>query len=213
MKTRVEMLQIILGPPHGPPTFAAQSYRNGFRTVIGVESNTKLVLAYHIGGRDENSCKQFLKNLNYATSGRFQLTTDGLAAYTNNVPFTFRNRVDFAQLVKVYKSTQEQKRYSPARLESAIKKVVFGSPDLGQVNTSFVERLNLTLRMQSRRHTRLTNGFSKDLAHHEAMQHLFFAHYNFCRKHETLKGDTPAMVSELTNSVWPIEKLLQEAAK
>ena len=128
------------------------------------------------------------------------------------MPLILRNRVDFAQLVKIYASSQEEKRYSPAKLQSAEKKVRFGNPDLGRVNTSFVERLNLTLRMQSRRHTRLTNAFSKDLAHHEAMQHLFFAHYNFARKHEALKGKAPAMISGTSDSVWSIERLLSEAA-
>ena len=53
---------------------------------------------------------------------------------------------------------------------------------------------------------------SKDLVHHEAMQHLFFSCYNWYRKHETLKGDTPAMASRLADSVWGIERLLNEAA-
>ena len=100
----------------------------------------------------------------------------------------FRNRVDFAQLIKTYSKEQSETRYSPARIISCEKKARFGNPDFDRVNTSYVERVNLTLRMQMRRFTRLTNGFSKDLAHHEAMQHLFFAHYNFCRKQETLTG-------------------------
>jgi len=182
-------------------------------TWIGIESGTKMVMAYHVAGRDKDSCREFLEKLDNATSGRFQLTTDGLGAYKNQVPFVFRNRVDFAQLVKVYGSTQEEKRYSPAKLQSCEKKVRFGNPDLDRVNTSFVERLNLSLRMHSRRHTRLTNAFSKDLLHHEAFQHLFFAFYNFCRKHETLKGKTPAMVAGVTQEVWTLKRLLTEAAK
>lgn len=182
-------------------------------TWIAMESNTKMVLAYHVGSREIDSCRTFLLKLDHATSGRFQLTSDGLGAYTNTVPFVFRNRVDFAQLVKVYASTQEEKRYSPAKLQKAEKKVRFGNPDLDRVNTSYIERLNLTLRMQSRRHTRLTNAFSKSLSHHEAMQNLFFAHYNFCRKHETLKGATPAIRAGVASSIWSIEQLLHESAK
>lgn len=182
-------------------------------TWIGIEANTKMVLAYHIGGRDEKACREFLIRLEKATSGRFQMTTDGLGAYKNNVPFVFRHRADFAQLVKVYASEQVEKRYSPAQLQSCKVEVRFGNPDRSKVSTSFVERFNLTLRMQSRRHTRLTNGFSKDMAHHEAFQYLFFAFYNFCRKHETLKGDTPAMASGITNKVWALKEMLNEAAK
>jgi hypothetical protein len=57
--------------------------------------------------------------------GRFQLTTDGLTHYRNNVPFAFGMQVDFAQLIKVY-NTQEQTRYSPAKIISADK--FAGSP-------------------------------------------------------------------------------------
>jgi len=45
------------------------------------------------------------------------------------------------------------------------------------------------------------------------MQAIFFAHYNFCRKHETLKGKTPAMASGLTEKVWTVKELLERAAE
>ena len=50
---------------------------------------------------------------------------------------------------------------------------------------SFVEREHLSLRMGSRRFTRLTNGFSKRLDNHVAAVSLYVMHYNFCRVHET----------------------------
>ena len=87
-------------------------------TWIGIESTTKMVMAFHIGDRTGVSCRSFLNKLDKATSGRFQFTSDGLGAYRNQVPFVFRNRVDFAQLVKTYASTQEVKRYSPAKIIS-----------------------------------------------------------------------------------------------
>jgi hypothetical protein len=67
--------------------------------------------------------------------------------------------------------------------------------------------------MSNRRHTRLTNAHSKSLKHHTAMQAIVIAHYNFCRKHETLKGNTPAMASKLADSVWTIKQLLENAAE
>ena len=66
--------------------------------------------------------------------------------------------------------------------------------------------------MSSRRHTRLTNAHSKSLKHHVAMQAIFVAFYNFCRKHETLKGKTPAMASKLSDKLWSIRELLEGAA-
>jgi hypothetical protein len=73
---------------------------------------------------------------------------------------------------------------------------------------SFMERWNLTLRMQNRRFTRLTNGFSKKLANHSYMIAITMVYYNFCRKHRSIKGQTPAMVAGLTDYVWSTSDLL-----
>jgi hypothetical protein len=67
--------------------------------------------------------------------------------------------------------------------------------------------------MSMRRFTRLTNGHSKSLRHHTAMQALFIAWYNFGRKHEALKGSTPAMASNLTDHVWTIKELIEKAVE
>jgi hypothetical protein len=48
--------------------------------------------------------------------------------------------------------------------------------------------------------------------HHAAMQAIFFAFYNFCRKHETLKGRTPAMAAGLAVKAWTIRERLELAA-
>jgi transposase InsO family protein len=89
----------------------------------------------------------------------------------------------------------------------------FGEPDEDRICTSHIERFNLTVRMSLRRFTRLTNGHSKSLRHHAAMQALFVAWYNFARKHEVLKGQTPAMANGLTDHVWTIKELIERAAE
>jgi IS1 family transposase/transposase-like protein len=180
-------------------------------TWIAVERNTKLVLAHQVGQRDGGSCELFLNKLDRATVGRFQLSADGLGAYTLNVPFTFRDRVDFGQLIKNYGGGNTTGRYSPAKIINSQKKAMYGSPDHDRICTSHIERLNLTLRMNVRRFTRLTNAHSKSLKHHRAMQALFFAFYNFCRKHESI-GQTPAMAAGLTKKAWTIRELLENAA-
>ena len=89
---------------------------------------------------------------------------------------------------------------------------MFGNCDEDKISTSHIERFNLTVRMTLRRFTRLTNGHSKSLKHHTAMQALFVAWYNFARKNEALKGATPAMASKLTDHVWTIKELIERAA-
>ena len=71
----------------------------------------------------------------------------------------------------------------------------------------YIERQNLTIRMGMRRMTRLTNGFSKKWENLEAAYALWFAFYNFCRVHKTLKV-TPAMESGIAERIWTLGDLL-----
>src|SRR5205814_9380546 len=97
--------------------------------------------------------------------------------------------------------------YAPSRYVESISKVVTGNPDPQFVSTSYIERQNLTIRMMSRRFTRLTDAFSKKLSHLKAAVALHFAFYNFCRIHSSLKV-TPAMEAGLTDHVWSVAELL-----
>lgn len=87
------------------------------------------------------------------------------------------------------------------------KTAIFGNPDLDKATTSHVERQNLTMRMSMRRFTRLTNAFSKKWLNMRYAIALYFAYYDFCRVHSTLRV-TPAMEAGLTNHVWTLEELL-----
>ncbi len=69
------------------------------------------------------------------------------------------------------------------------------------------ERQNLTMRMGMRRFTRLTNGFSKKLANHEAAVALHLMNYNFVRIHQTLRV-TPAMAAGVTDRLWEVEDIV-----
>jgi hypothetical protein len=116
--------------------------------------------------------------------------------------------VDFAQLIKVYRaSTEGEGRYSPAEVVSMEVVPVVGTPDPKRICTSNIEPQNLTMRMQIRRFTRLTNGFSKKFENHWAALALYFAYYNFCRIHSSIRV-TPAMEAKITDHVWDLAELL-----
>lgn len=180
-------------------------------TVVAIERNTKLVIAYQVGERDSTTICTLLQKVADFTTGRFQLSTDGLAAYKLNVPFMLRDRVDFGVIMKQYANTQRTTRYSPAKIISSSKKTRWGNPDEERICTSHIERFNLTLRMHNRRFTRLTNAHSKSLRHHKAMQSLFILWYNYSRNHETIKK-TPAMASGLAEKKWSIKDLVFKVA-
>lgn len=196
-------------------TAALRGYTDGRGdswTWLAIDANTKMILSYAIGTRDEDTGVAFLARLDKATTGQCQVTSDGYSVYRYNVPLQMGSRVDFAQLVKSYSATQEVTRYSPATITGIDKIVRFGNPDEALISTSYSERLNLSVRMHVRRFTRLTNAHSKTTRHHAAMVALFVAWYCFCRKHETLRGDTPAMRSGLAERRWSIQELLRMAA-
>ncbi len=185
-----------------------------------IERDSKLLLAWHMGKRSPEDTREFAERLSHATSGRFQLTTDGYTPYRNAMPATLGGRIDFAQLVKVYANSETEGRYSPGEVVDTYAVQIEGDPDEDFICTSHVERHNLTIRMQIRRYTRLTNAFSKKWTNHEAMLGLFFAYYNFCRVHMTLTESTreeeerplrkitPAMAAGLTDHVWSVAELL-----
>jgi hypothetical protein len=151
-----------------------------------------------------------MKDLESRLKNRVQLTTDGLRAYLTAVEDAFAGDIDYAMLVKLYgedKTTEGQRRCSPAECTGADKIPVSGKPDPKEISTSYVERQNLTMRMSMRRFTRLTNGFSKKIENLEYSVALHFMHYNFCRVHKTLRV-TPAMEAKITDHVWTIEEII-----
>jgi len=101
------------------------------------------------------------------------------------------------------------------------------SPVSRMINTSFVERDNLTQRQQNRRLARRTNGFSKDLSWFEKQLWLSLAYYHLVLPHDSLRRPlpvteptrgsgsprrwrptTPAMAAGVTDHVWTTEELL-----
>jgi transposase-like protein/IS1 family transposase len=178
-------------------------------TFVAIERDTKLVLNFALGKRDQATTDVFIEQLRLATSTqRFQITTDGFAPYRSAIANTLDDRVDFAQLIKVYRATPEgERRYSPAEVVSTETVIGIGRPDPEQVCTSHIERQNLSMRMGIRRFTRLTNAFSKKWENHWAAVCVWFAYYNFCRIHQSLRI-TPAMAAGIADHVWEIAELL-----
>lgn len=177
-------------------------------TWIAIDADTKLVLSYLTGQRDGDSADAFVTDVADRIDSRIQLTSDGFQHYMAAVLNAFGDWVDYAQLVKVYgKEPGPETRYSPPICIECRAHQRIGIPDAAHISTSFVERQNLTLRMGSRRFTRLTNAFSKKIDNHVHAVALHYFHYNFCRKHATTKT-TPAVAAGLAERAWTIRELV-----
>jgi hypothetical protein len=95
-----------------------------------------------------------------------------------------------------------QRKCMGVRLEE-----ITGQPDPKHVNTSYVERQNLTMRMHMRRFTRLTNGFSKKAENHAHAVAIHFMWYNFAKIHASLRIN-PAMAAGVTDRVWDADDIV-----
>ncbi len=173
-------------------------------TWTALDSDSKLILSWMVGGREAETANFFMDDLRDRIDGRVQLTTDGHRAYLDAVAGAFQDGdIDYAMLVKLYgegpATASPERKYSPAECVGARKEVVAGNPDPKHVSTSHVERQNLTMRMSMRRFTRLTNAFSKKIDSHIHALSLYFVWYNFCRIHKTLRV-TPAMAAGLSDT-------------
>ena len=100
-------------------------------------------------------------------------------------------------------------RYSPAECIGARKERIEGNPDPKHVSTSYAERQNLTMRMQMRRFTRLTNAFSKKFENHMHMVALYTVWYNYVKQHKSLKGLSPAMAAGISDTLWSVTDLAE----
>ena len=177
---------------------------------VALDADTRLIPLFHVGKRDGRTAIRFMTDLQSRLINRIQLTTDAFAPYEWAVEGAFGSDVDYAQLVKLYRSDGEagRGRYAPPEITEAISTTINGTPDSWKVSTSYVERQNLTMRMAMRRLTRLTNAFSKKLDNLKAALALHFAWYNFGRIHGSLRV-TPAMEAGIADHIWTMEGLLE----
>ena len=176
-------------------------------TWTAIDADTKLICAYEVGDRSGATACEFVDDLRARLSNRVQLTTDGHKAYLEAVEGAFGADVDYAMLIKMYGDRGGKgahRKYSPAECTGIKKTTIEGEPEDKHINTSYVERQNLSMRMGMRWFTRLTNAFSKKIENHLHMLSLYFVHYNFVRIHKTLKM-TPAMAAGVSDTLHDME--------
>ncbi len=178
-----------------------------------MDRDTKLVPTYRVGKRTTQNTQAFISDLSERLASRVQLSSDGLGQYIEATELAFGANVDYGQIVKSFEAEPTGSgRYSPPHVVSTNRTPISGNPTVARICTSHVERQNLTMRMQMRRFTRLTNGFSKKVEGLKAAVALHFAHYNFCRRHSSTRV-TPAQGAGIVDEMWTIRELLRVAER
>jgi hypothetical protein len=186
---------------------------------VAIDQDTKLIPTFLIGKRTGDNAERFMLDLSGRIKAtrpgepkiRLQLSSDGFAAYPGAVDLAFADTVDYGIIIKNFRDDGREApgRYGPPDMVGTERRVVTGNLDPMSICTSYAERNNLTIRTFLRRFTRLSLGFSKKLENLVAAVCLHMAHYNFCRRHGTLKM-SPAMAAGVTNELWDLERLVGE---
>jgi IS1 family transposase len=183
---------------------AAPAQAGDIWTWTAIDADTKLIPSWYVGRRDADAATIFINDLAVRLASRVQLTSDGHGPYLQAVENALGNGIDYAMLVKHYGMPEGAVgRYSPGECVGIDKRRVEGRPDEAHISTSYVERSNLTIRINVRRFTRLTNAFSKKAMNHAYAVGLHLMVYNFVRIHGSLRC-TPAMAAGVTTKLWEI---------
>lgn len=208
------------------------------------DPESKVVVAHHRGKRDEESITKLVK----ATVDRLESPLDVLYksdewdAYALALKNTFfyvenppprkgpgRPRNPVIHPDKALKYAIVKKVRKGSRLVTVKREIVYGSKDeitkilndslvSNVINTSFIERNNLTLRQFNRRLQRKTLGFSKEAERLDRQLDLFLGYYHFVKPHSSLKikGDkgksierTPLMAANITDRIWSLKELMK----
>ena len=179
-------------------------------TWTAICADTKLMISWLVGERSVPYAVKFIDDLASRLAHRVQLTTDGHKPYLRAVEGAFGSDIDYAMLEKIYTTGPQEgttTRHSPAQCCGTRTHKVMGNPDEDHISTSYAERMNLQIRMNMRRFTRLTNAHSKKVENHRHALALYFMYYNFARIHSTLRV-TPAIQAGIADHVWNLEEIV-----
>jgi len=212
----------------------------------------RLVLAFVIGKRDQENANLLLDRVSHVTDENIPLfTSDQLPEYRTALLHTYgtwhqpQRKGDRGRYPKPRRKPLPELLYAQVvkvrekgRVVEVNSKVVFGDPKViaarleespvsNAINTSFVERDNLTQRQSNRRLTRRTNGYSKELPWFEKQLWLSLAYYHLVLPHHSLRQElplpvptrgtgspkrwrqrTPTMAAGITDHIWTMSELL-----
>lgn len=185
-----------------------------------IDADTKLVFSHKVGKRNYATGRVFMEDVRDRVKGHVQIATDNFPAYPALIQGAFGyNGFSYGMETKVFGERKlldgTLARFGSndgvRKMETAKREAVIGSPDLGSLTTSHIERAFLTVRQELKRFQRKGLGYSKDLHTHTLAVALHFGVYNFVRKHATL-GTTPAVAAGIELERWSLEQVVEMTA-
>jgi IS1 family transposase len=205
---------------HSGRMLQAEKERGDFWLWACIDADTKLVFSYMVGKRDWITGRTFIEDVRSRVRGAVQIATDNFRSYPFHIRSAFGYEgYNYGMETKVFGEPELPdgtlarlgRNEGVRRMKTAERKAVVGSPDLGSLTTSHIERAFLSVRQELKRFQRKGLGYSKDLHTHRMAVALHFGIYNFVRRHETL-GTTPAVAAGLEEKPWSLEKVVEMAA-
>jgi hypothetical protein len=213
-------------------------------TLTAMESDTKLFISHHEGGRSADDATELFIDLESRCSTTspiplfasddwdpFEIGLLNVYGSLEQPPYCGIGRKPLPILVppEELKYAQVCKKVANGHVVEVLQRVVFGDIDEvlrlfgadsgGCINTSYIERINLTIRNSLARFIRKGMNCSKNALMHSRAIDFFQAWYNFIKPHKSLRlkvncGNkrwlqrTPVMAQKLTDHIWTLKELL-----
>lgn len=123
---------------------------------------------------------------------KIEIFTDGNDDYTYVLPeFYAETCMNYGQLIKIKEG---------GRVIDKEKRIIYGSPDPEDIETTDIENFNGICRERGGRLVRKTKCFSKYKRRLECAIHLFQFYWDFINEFE--RDTSPAMLEGLTECLW-----------
>jgi len=200
-----------------------------------------MIISYLVGDRTLESCRAFLGQLSTRLENIPLFTSDELVHYKTILGELYFEEIPVSSTGKRGRPRNPERRIDPL-LDYAVvhktrekgkvikveRRVVYGDEKRidekiangpgKRINTSYLERVNGTLRQMNSHLRRKTQTFAKEMPHFKARLALIVLMYNCIKPHNTLSMNpnktrtprTPAMAAKLIEENWTIESAFKK---
>jgi IS1 family transposase len=162
-----------------------------------IKRQSYLLISYAVGKWTQKTCDELIEKLFHRVKlplpgNKIQIFSDGNDDYTYVLPEYYPETcMDYGQLIKIREG---------GKVVDKIRKIVYGSPSVDDIETTDVENFNGILRERVGRLVRKTKCHSKKKRALSNALELIQFHWNFMDPlHD---NQTPGMLESLSDHIW-----------